>query len=226
VISAARGAFFRRLRSTRWRLDGTEREGFGKKGRRDARSRSLSPLLQYHHDLTPQYAPCAAHRPGFRCLHPFQLVDELDLDIVVLRDGVQRVVDAAERAAADEDDGEQQQASAEADADVRNGTTLLLTAAAAATALAVLLGWLIVRSIAQPIDRALRVAEAVADGDLTSDIEASGCDELGRLLAALQRMNRSLSTIVTQVRTSSDSIATGSARSPSATPTCRSAPMP
>jgi methyl-accepting chemotaxis protein len=102
------------------------------------------------------------------------------------------------------------EASAEADADVRNGTTLLLTAAAAAAALAVLLGWLIVRSIAQPIDRALRVAEAVADGDLTSDIEASGRDELGRLLAALQRMNRSLSTIVTQVRTSSDSIATGS----------------
>ena len=46
---------------------------------------------------------------------------------------------------------------------MRNGTTLLLTAAAAATALAVMLGWLIVRSIAQPIDRALRVAEAVAD---------------------------------------------------------------
>jgi methyl-accepting chemotaxis protein len=85
---------------------------------------------------------------------------------------------------------------------------LLALAIAMGTALALL----ITRSITAPIARAVQVAETVAAGDLGSQIDARGRDETAQLLAALQKMNTSLVGIVSQVRQSSDSIATGSAQ--------------
>ena len=75
-----------------------------------------------------------------------------------------------------------------------------------------LLGWGIARSITTPILEAVAVAERVAEGDLSSRIEVSRTDETGRLLTALKAMNTSLVGIVSTVRDSSDSIATGSAQ--------------
>ncbi|MBB3280203.1 methyl-accepting chemotaxis protein [Mitsuaria sp. BK037] len=69
--------------------------------------------------------------------------------------------------------------------------------------------WLLIRAIVQPMAQAVKIAEAVAGGDLRSDIRADSRDETGQLLGALQRMNQSLTGIVGQVRLSSDSIATG-----------------
>ncbi len=74
------------------------------------------------------------------------------------------------------------------------------------------LGWWITVSITRPIHQAVEVAERVAAGDLGSRIEVSRRDETGRLLAALKAMNESLVQIVSTVRYSSDSIATGSAQ--------------
>lgn len=97
-------------------------------------------------------------------------------------------------------------------AETSSGTaSYALVAAAAASAIALfLIGFLTSRSITQPINRALRVATAVAAGDLTSTIEVKSTDETGQLLAALKTMNESLVGIVSNVRQSSDSIATGS----------------
>ena len=86
-----------------------------------------------------------------------------------------------------------------------------IAVAAAVSAIALfLIGSLTSRSITQPIHRALRVAKAVAAGDLTSNIEIQSTDETGQLLAALKAMNESLVDIVSNVRQSSDCIATGS----------------
>jgi methyl-accepting chemotaxis protein len=68
------------------------------------------------------------------------------------------------------------------------------------------------RSIVRPIRESLRVAQAVAAGDLSSRIEVTRRDETGELLAALKTMNGNLVGIVSTVRNSSDSIATGSAQ--------------
>jgi len=68
---------------------------------------------------------------------------------------------------------------------------------------------LITRSITGPIQRAVEVAETVAAGDLTSHIVADSRDETGQLMGALKRMNASLVEVVSTVRSSSDSIATG-----------------
>ncbi|MFT3817392.1 MAG: methyl-accepting chemotaxis protein [Rubrivivax sp.] len=83
---------------------------------------------------------------------------------------------------------------------------LLVLAGAAAFA------WWLIRSITVPLADAVRIAETVAAGDLGSRIEVTTRDETGQLLAALKRMNDSLSGIVVQVRQSSDSIATGSSQ--------------
>jgi methyl-accepting chemotaxis protein len=82
-----------------------------------------------------------------------------------------------------------------------SGLTLLIGAALATG---------ITRSITRPLQQALTVAEAVAEGDLTSRVDVRGNDETAKLLQALSRMNERLGAIVGQVRQSSDSIATGS----------------
>ncbi|HEX5684555.1 MAG TPA: methyl-accepting chemotaxis protein [Ideonella sp.] len=82
--------------------------------------------------------------------------------------------------------------------------------AAVGMLLAALSCWLVTRTITRPLDQAVKAAETVAAGNLSSSIEARYRDEPGRLLAALQRMNGNLVDIVSQVRNASDSIATGS----------------
>ncbi|MEY4563105.1 MAG: hypothetical protein RLZZ618_2382 [Pseudomonadota bacterium] len=85
-------------------------------------------------------------------------------------------------------------------------------AAAVAMSVGVLLviGWLTSRSIVRPIQRAVQIAETVADGNLNSHIDVGGSDETRQLLNALKRMNDNLARVVGAVRNSSDSIATGS----------------
>jgi methyl-accepting chemotaxis protein len=90
------------------------------------------------------------------------------------------------------------------------GRTVMLALGGAAIALAVLMAWIVTRSITRPIGRAVQVAQTVAAGDLGSDIRVETTDETGQLLQALKDMNASLVRIVTEVRQGSDGIATGS----------------
>ena len=69
--------------------------------------------------------------------------------------------------------------------------------------------WLI-RSIQRPLRSAVEVADRVAEGDLTAQIETRSNDELGLLLAALQRMQVSLIQTVQNVRVGADGVATAS----------------
>ena len=68
----------------------------------------------------------------------------------------------------------------------------------------------VTRSITEPLGEGVRVAQAVADGDLTTPFAIYGRDEPAVLLRALEHMNTRLLDIVRQVHLSSDSIATGS----------------
>jgi methyl-accepting chemotaxis protein len=70
--------------------------------------------------------------------------------------------------------------------------------------------WL-VRSIRQPLDQANALAERIAGGDLSADIQNDRQDEFGQLLNSLRNMNQSLAGMVREVRGSTDSIATASA---------------
>ncbi|MHB8983332.1 Tar ligand binding domain-containing protein, partial [Thiobacillus sp.] len=72
------------------------------------------------------------------------------------------------------------------------------------------IGFVLIRSITGQLNAALKVARAVADGDLSRRIDANSADEIGQLLHALKDMNASLADIVGQVRTGTDTIAVAS----------------
>jgi methyl-accepting chemotaxis protein len=78
-------------------------------------------------------------------------------------------------------------------------------------ALGLVCALLISRSIVRPLGMAARVAERVAQGDLTTRIaaRANARDEIGRLVLALKIMNDKLAQIVSEVRSGTDAIFTG-----------------
>lgn len=66
---------------------------------------------------------------------------------------------------------------------------------------------MLVRHVKQSLVTAVRVAESVANGDLTVQVPPGGRDEFGALMQALSRMGDSLRTVVRQVRSGTDEIA-------------------
>ena len=88
-------------------------------------------------------------------------------------------------------------------------TTLTLTSAVA-LAIAGFAAFWITRAVTQPINQAVDVARAVANGDLSYAFEASGKSETGMLLRALKEMQGGLVRVVSNVRHGSESVATAS----------------
>ncbi|NPE61296.1 HAMP domain-containing protein, partial [Dickeya dadantii] len=70
----------------------------------------------------------------------------------------------------------------------------------------------ITRSVTQPIQQALVMADRVSQGDLTSQISSNRKDEAGLLLQALDHMNASLRQIVGQVRDGAEAISTAASQ--------------
>ncbi|WP_082507621.1 MULTISPECIES: methyl-accepting chemotaxis protein [unclassified Duganella] len=99
----------------------------------------------------------------------------------------------------------------EATRSASNATMLMIGLLVLATILSILAGYLITRSVTGPLLQAVEVAETVAHGDLTADIDTSRKDETGRLLHALKDMVASLKSTVGSVRTSTDTINTAAA---------------
>jgi methyl-accepting chemotaxis protein len=100
----------------------------------------------------------------------------------------------------------------EAKADYARSRNLMLALAGLAIALGGLAAWWITRSITFPINGAVRIAQTVAAGDLSSRIEVTSKDETGQLMQALKDMNDSLVGIVGNVRSGTDTIATASSQ--------------
>ena len=76
-----------------------------------------------------------------------------------------------------------------------------------AMSLAIVIAWFIARAITRPIESAVKVAQTVAAGDLTSHIAVETEEETGQLLKALKEMNESLVDVVGQVRKGTGTIA-------------------
>ncbi|MBT9491800.1 MAG: MCP four helix bundle domain-containing protein [Paucibacter sp.] len=91
-----------------------------------------------------------------------------------------------------------------------NDRLMMVGASVVAVLAAVLMGWFLSNAVTRPLLRAVHLAEAVAAGDLSSEIVVDTHDETGQLLSALKRMNGSLVSMVGQVRESADGIATAS----------------
>src|SRR5690606_24697044 len=84
------------------------------------------------------------------------------------------------------------QAYALATADYAQARQLLAVISAVALAVAILLGWLLTRSIVQPLQAATRVARDIARGRLDGQITANGRDEVATLLGSMADMQEGL----------------------------------
>ncbi len=90
---------------------------------------------------------------------------------------------------------------------LKTSVALLLVGALLSAAL---LAWWIIRSTTRPLHEAVRVARAVAAGDLAVQFEARGSNETGQLLQALHNMKLRLAALVGEVRQGAEGVATAS----------------
>jgi methyl-accepting chemotaxis protein len=102
--------------------------------------------------------------------------------------------------------------SAEARDSIAFARALMVTLAGLGLLFGLGLAWFITRSITRPMEEAVHIARTVAAGDLSSSIHVQGKDETAMLLKALRDMNDSLTGIVAEVRSSSDSMATATSQ--------------
>jgi methyl-accepting chemotaxis protein len=99
------------------------------------------------------------------------------------------------------------------DRDRQRALDAILLVAGGCTLLALLAIWVmweVSRSTTQSMAGALRMANAVADGDLSVQVEASSRDKFGALLRALARMRQRLADVVGSVRDNAESVAMAS----------------
>ena len=81
---------------------------------------------------------------------------------------------------------------------------------AAGAVLGLVVTWRIASGITRPLNEAIKVAQTVAGGDLTTRVEVNSRDEVGQLMQALKDMNENLFKTVSEVRAGTDMIATAS----------------
>ena len=86
----------------------------------------------------------------------------------------------------------------------------VLGSMASSAALALLFAVLVTRSLSRPAHQAMQAATQIAAGDLTHPIQARSSDEMGTLMATMEQMRHSLSTVVQRVRSNAESVATAS----------------
>ncbi len=93
----------------------------------------------------------------------------------------------------------------------RNTELLVITVILGGLVIALWLSLLFIRSITGPVNEALTVAHAVAEGDLRVTVHVRGDNELGQLMQALADMRDHLTSVVRQVLQGSERVATASA---------------
>ncbi|MFZ6814703.1 methyl-accepting chemotaxis protein [Undibacterium sp. Rencai35W] len=77
-------------------------------------------------------------------------------------------------------------------------------------AIGIFAAWYITRTISLPIKRAASVADHIASGDLTNDIQIDVSDEIGDLLQSLKLMQTNLIDTVSQIKQGTETITVAS----------------
>lgn len=93
---------------------------------------------------------------------------------------------------------------------VRTSGTATLFISLAAFVLLFLVWRALAAGITRPLNTAVELAERVIDGNLDNEVKVTNHDETGRMLEALGGMSNKLKNIVTDVRMTAETIATGS----------------
>lgn len=96
--------------------------------------------------------------------------------------------------------------------ELKANSVLILGSSALAILVGLCASLLITRAIVKPLQSVIHVATRIADGDLSTQIQVRGSDEVGQLMSAMQQMSASLSSMVGSLQVGINQIAT-SARS-------------
>ena len=95
----------------------------------------------------------------------------------------------------------------EAERQYQSGRSLTIGLAGCAVLLALMIAFWITRSITVPIRQAVSVADRLAEGDLTIEVEVNSKDEAGQLLQAMREMVEKLSSVVAEVNAGAEALA-------------------
>ncbi|MBT2339842.1 MULTISPECIES: methyl-accepting chemotaxis protein [Pseudomonas] len=101
-----------------------------------------------------------------------------------------------------------QQSGATATAVYNHSVNVLMTVVLVALTLTVFLAIILTRSIVEPINASLKLAEDIAEGDLTRQLEVTGRDEAARLMQALNIMSEKLRRTVLEIAGASTQLST------------------
>ncbi|MDH4229868.1 MAG: methyl-accepting chemotaxis protein [Nitrospirota bacterium] len=93
---------------------------------------------------------------------------------------------------------------------VVTGKNLIIMVSIAAFILLMTVAMWLSRQITAPLEQAVRVASAIADGDLNVKVNVTSHDETGQMLEALKTMNEKLRETVSDVRMAATTITSGS----------------
>jgi methyl-accepting chemotaxis protein len=93
-----------------------------------------------------------------------------------------------------------------AEKDAAQSTSWIIIVGGVATLFAALVGFWLTRSITRPLNRAVQVANRLAEGDLTAMIAANSGDETGQLLQAMNNMVTRLSSVVNEVNGAAEAL--------------------
>ncbi|WAW09678.1 methyl-accepting chemotaxis protein [Oxalobacter vibrioformis] len=92
----------------------------------------------------------------------------------------------------------------------QTGRSIIIGITAVALILSIIIAWRLTTGITRPLNRAVQVAETVASGDLTVQVEITGNDETAQLMRAMKNMVDSLLKVIGEVSNSASTIATAS----------------
>jgi len=92
----------------------------------------------------------------------------------------------------------------------RYARNLLFIIGLAVIGIAIFLAIILTRSIVKPLNNGVEIANRLAQGDLTTQIEVTGNDETSQLLEAMKNMTNSLRNIISEVKTAATNVASAS----------------
>lgn len=79
---------------------------------------------------------------------------------------------------------------------ISNSSSTMIVLLLVVIAIVVIVLLLLTKTIVAPLNRASAVADSIAKGDLSSDIDASGKDEVAKLLSAMETMQNNLRQVI------------------------------
>ena len=92
----------------------------------------------------------------------------------------------------------------------RNSRLLIFIFTGVVLTVSALIVIVLTRGIVRPLNHAVFIADSLAIGNLNKRVEVTSGDEIGQVLASLQKVVRKLRTVIASVKIATDSVATGS----------------